>query len=368
MKLEEILENPVAFLRYSERYVNLGSPSGFGSINEVSAAYRPEHGNESFLLPLIPSQDMEVIGSTSLAVRGMPTHPDMTKDSTIAHLKVSPTASSRTVLVFSKEPYFIKLHFGGKIGRVSRQIRRKDVARAVYASELLEAQNDLAFGFLPEPAGVFSEKLGYGAIFRQLDAHPRRADNFLIPMFSLFAPDEKRPEDKLLVAQLLDANPASYGLLVETLSKFYVNSALQHNFLFESQAQNILLQIKKDLSIDRIVVRDFLDFYIDDDKEQVMRNLSVFAGEERKWFRSFIFDFKFGVYVLSPLENALKGCGYNEFRQDFIASLHDKLSGLGLKDKFASDMPAGAYGYGNTADIVVNHKPQLVPVGEPRYR
>jgi hypothetical protein len=369
MKLEEILKNPVAFLRYAERYINLGSPSGFGSINEVSEAYQPQHESESFLVPIIPHPDMQIIGSAEdIGITGIPTHPDMAQAEPAEYIRVTPTSSSRTVLTFGEKPYFIKLHFSKKIGRAPRNIRKKDVERSIYANNLLKSAQNLEFGFLPEPVGVFSEKLGYGAIYRTMDACPKRENNLLMPIFSLFAPDSRKAKDRMLITQLLDANPQNYNLLIEALSGFYINASIGHNFLFESQAQNLMLQLKSDLSIDRVVVRDFFDFYIDNDNERVMRNLSVFEGEEKKCYRSFIFDFKLGNYVLKPLENALKENGFPKFRKDFVGALYDKLSEVCLEDKFKESLPKGAYGYANTLNIIINHKPQLVPMGKPRYR
>lgn len=77
----------------------------------------------------------------------------LSKYKQLPSIEVSPTSSTRTVLVKGK-PYAIKLHSPKKLGNFYRTIGEKTIKHAIRVSEILKEGRFDGFGFLPEIIGM----------------------------------------------------------------------------------------------------------------------------------------------------------------------------------------------------------------------
>ena len=319
-----------------ERYVNKGSPSGFTLNNPVSKEYRPVDGLSHFNLPLKNLRKEEgvmLISPTSINIEELftnggyllPVHPDVLKamgsqEKIEKRIKVQPTSSTRTVLAFEEtHPYFVKLHYHKTIGRAPREI---GLDRAInchtFTLELNALESKIKkkipyFSYLAEPIAIVDSKSNIGAILRETKPRPySQEDRIIIPVFSLFSKDKYAPSDPLLLTQLLDKDTNDFfESLIRPIILTYLNLALDHGIVNEWQAQNLLIEVDHDGTIRRAVSRDFIDSYIDWDirkerGEKILEGVHILSkhkhGEEIYYGKhSYLFDFKFGEYVLLPL-------------------------------------------------------------------
>ena len=151
----------------------------------------------------------------------------------------------------------------------------------------------------------------------------------------------------------------------------------------EWQAQNLLVEINSDSDIKRFVSRDFIDSYVDVDIRKknnlpIQNNLHRLEiekkGEEVYYGKhSFLFDFKFGEYVLSPLSE----CFSDIFSQDknnidleikniFLDIVKTKDYEKILQDYFKPKNVM--YCFDNTLNIHNGSIPKFIKKHELRYR
>lgn len=349
MNLAALLDAPWVALDHLERYVNLGSPSGFSDSWTTSPETAPRSDVPSFLLHRLSSAQ----GKTShfglrssippeLGEDDLLIHPDVAKrvgaPPTVAFdsFRVSPTASGRTVHVLAERPYHLKLHYDAVIGRLERTLGTKQASYAVYVNDVIASAikrrlTCATFGILPEPAArvlTVEHPDGpreFGLVYRSLSpATAGSQPHALVPAFALFSPDTKQPDDELLVVQLLRASGLSAEeFLLEKLAfpvvdsyfTLLVSTGLQGEF----HAQNTVFGIDPRGWVHCALLRDMESLDTDLD---LRRELGLSEGDPPSFHKaidrsmhnyqikhSFMFDHKLGEYLLEPLIDTLANRG-----------------------------------------------------------
>jgi hypothetical protein len=332
--------NTATYLRL-ERYVNDGSPSGFSQKFTTSPETCPGGPNGSFHLCSIElpnSIDFEDIGEQPRFFKQwqMLVHPDMIDDAVFSictnidrrAVLVCPTASGRTVKMLDDEGWFIKLSYKGLIGRIDRQLGLEHAHSAVEVSQTIVAainagQLPKSFHLLREvfarvvrlPSG--NSTYDWGIVLRDPVPFPTVGGvGLLVPGFSLFSRDEREPNDTSILCQLIAAQRKKtedflFEDLIAPAYDAYFTLLLNCGLQIEAQAQNILYTIDSNLHIGGLVLRD---------AESVDKDLSLMAelgikhnfvcqdykcllrGQHNyQIMHSFMFDFKLGEYLVSPI-------------------------------------------------------------------
>jgi len=308
-------------------------------------------------------EDVGVWKAARLPSHCMFIHPDMLCPgavlgncpySVVHELPVSPTSSGRTVFALDDE-YFIKLAYPGYLGRAVRHMN-SEVARAACAvtEQLAVAMRsemfNRAFSILREDCGrvlhipqhllnkatvdLPVNGMGcyeWGVIFRDFRPFPYlEEEEYLIPGFALFgrefdphAHKIKEPQDKPLLIQLFEhQRKAMDEFLLESilfpLFHSYFDALLLAGVELEAHAQNILFTVGRDFSVKRVVYRDMESAGRD---VPLMRLLGMdvtgkgykenaiapaLPGDRYAQYcttHSFMFDFKLGEYLVTPLIN-----------------------------------------------------------------
>jgi hypothetical protein len=263
--------------------------------SEVSSPYQPERGVEykmPYVLLSLSHPDLEYFEAqpNPKLVRGVRRggqvkffiHPDMIPEyrgvglsellDFAGEISVSPTASTRTVMT-RNFPYnfMVKINMTKKIGLLRRKLTRSSVAQSnQIMSEMAQVEDEVPTGlaYLPESMGVvFQETIG--EIFRECQARPKvESRRYLIPFFSLISRDYKRPEDPLLLCQIVegqnrDPYKAFYKGILVPLLETWSYLVLERGILPVAHLQNLLLEINRDGKPTRIVFRDLQDAAID---------------------------------------------------------------------------------------------------------
>jgi hypothetical protein len=330
---------------YLERYVNNGSPSGFHS-RTTSLETSPMEGEERFPLIEFDDTDLECtyLGAEHpLFQRGVNyAHPDSLHSENLigsqrklakSKLVVSPTSGGRTMLLRAPDAGgFLKLTYDvSRIGRVDRQLSLKHCQSSLEVSAAMKAGAES--GSLPpefsllleESAKVSHLRIGeaefeWGTVYRDSRAYPYATHaTALVPGFSLFGADHDSPDSPLLINQLIELNgsdPREYLLKVlRMIVDCYWSVVLACAFHPETHGQNCLFEVGEDFGIERLVIKDMDS--IDKDLP-----LARFWGLRDTWDSdpymcfdgrtyfysirpSFVYDFKVGEYLLSPLIDAV---------------------------------------------------------------
>lgn len=385
MYLNEFLSNSINAYLKCERYVNNGSPSK--NHNTTSKDTSPKSASAGFGVKLISFSNniiIEEIGQpiTSIPVDTIFVHPDMLSDDILSSqrfevlrdVNVEPTASGRTVLCKNAEPiFFIKLAYPKCLGRLTRHMGKEKILSACEVTERLVASIDShlmnsKFALLKENKGRFAniptEQSIYewGMIIREFKPYPYvEEEEFLMPFFSLFA-DEHLPGGEEtntahipFLKQFFDAQPkdaASFLLedIIFPLYDCYFDALLKSGIELEAHAQNMLISFDENYRIKRIICRDLESAGRD---ITLMQRLGIKCNSDikykcnqllpkdpnqkySKWYitHSFMFDFKLGEYIVSPLLQCAEKCllGVNaqeltkkikEYNQKYIEQLPD---------------------------------------------
>jgi hypothetical protein len=319
-------------------------------------------------------------------------HPDMLQSTYLPErsvysiegtVAVAPTASGRTVLVLGAD-YFVKLAYLEYLGRLVRHINREMVLSACEVTKqlvlALESKRVTpAFGILKESSGRIAHipkgGLGssiaslpmnanscyeWGVLFREFRPFPYANDReLLIPFFALFS-EEFDPriggaaavQDTPLIIQLFEKqNKSIVEFLLENilfpLFNTYFDALLSAGIELEAHAQNMLLAIDTRFAVRRIVCRDFESAGRDipvmehvgipyslhgDYKCNTIRPREPGHKYEKYYItHSFMFDFKLGEYLVTPLLDVVnRYCPFDgaaltkklkEFNRQFIDRL-----------------------------------------------
>jgi hypothetical protein len=268
-------------------------------------------------------------------------------------ITVAPTASGRTVLVLGKE-YFVKLAYLSYLGRLVRHTSRELVLSACEVTKQLMVAlhtNRLnpAFSILREDCGRVahipiahfghtapvlpineSGCYEWGVLFRESRPFPPVEEReILVPFFALFSQEFSpttglpvSPQDKPLLIQLFEKQNRSIqdfllNDILFPLFNTYFDALLFAGVELEAHSQNMLLTIDSRYAAKRIVCRDL---------ESAGRDLPVMEHMGIDYMRhgsykfntilpresgqkypkyyinhSFMFDFKLGEYLVTPL-------------------------------------------------------------------
>jgi hypothetical protein len=350
MKLDQVLDDPLGALVYLERYVNLGSPSGFSASHSVSEHTSPLGAPTAFHLEQIELNADHVLhlGDQGLLDRylppgGMLLHPDVA--SRVRHraritqfdgFTVSPTSSGRTVHALTKPAFHLKMHYDAVIGRMHRALTAREASYALYISRVIcqgvrSGTLPSSFGILPEfgarvsGPGAPSGLPEIGLVIRDLEAVcPTGAPFALVPAFALFSPDVNTPSDDTLLVQLARRStlpPSEFLLtrllfpLVDSYFSLLIRTGLQGEF----HAQNVLVGLDPDGGVAQVVLRDMESVDTDEslrdelglECERPSSDLKVISRSQPNYQtkHSFMFDFKLGEYLARPLVDTLAKAG-----------------------------------------------------------
>ncbi|UTA67547.1 IucA/IucC family protein [Emticicia sp. 21SJ11W-3] len=352
MLLDELILHPYRSRYYLERYVNDGSPSGFSTINTTKPKTSPFELNSWFNLYIcfapkmmfreygnIPEMNINEINSDENWIF---VHPDMFdnifflnksfKIKLIDQYKVVPTASGRTVqLVNTINEDYIKLHYSGILGRISRELPFFKAIAGPEISNILKKAVDekllnKSFSFLPELGArvlINPDNMEeWGMVWRENKPYGLNEEfsHFMLPSFSLFSMDRLNIHHFPILKQIIDKfnyEPEQYALekiiypLIECYFSVVINLGLQP----ELNSQNLLLGFNKDFSKCSFVIRDL---------ESVDKDLTLMRLKDIKFNflsypykciestqfnysikHSFMYDFKLGESILEPIINLI---------------------------------------------------------------
>lgn len=332
-----------------ERYLNDGSPSGFTKKNNTTEDYNPFSKCPEFRLCGFSIEDKKIkcldygkrpnwIINDEIVI-----HPDY--ESCFRTYKKSsermviPTASSRTVYSMNEKCY-LKLQYNRKIGRIERLFTPEKICNSIKVSSILKEKFDMGIMsedifFMPETFGRiidfgddFERQLEtryWGMIIRDISPYPilDKCEKRLIPAFSLFANNYQENSEKSIIELLydfrtqkdMDLKDFFMAKIIKPALKLYFEILLNTGLHVEAHAQNILYLLTVEgntVEIKGAVIRDFESF----DKDlNIMKRLGIDSmfdaitekvndvSDLQKYMKrnSFLFDFKFGEYFLSPL-------------------------------------------------------------------
>jgi len=137
-----------------------------------------------------------------------------------------------------------------------------------------------------------------------------------IPFFSLFSKDEIFPKDEPIITQLLkkqDKNATDFlsDIVIIPTINFYFDTLTKCGLCLEAHAQNMFLGIDSNFQITSIIVRDMESVDKDLPLREFLNLDAKFKSDTYKCLRatdynyqimhSFMFDFKFGSYLIDPL-------------------------------------------------------------------
>ncbi len=337
-------------LPYLERYVNDGSPSGFTTLYTTSPDTSP-FSLTPFVRPYIcvaPPNSFTDFGSLPAfedisELKGnnwILVHPDM-KDQELFHardvtigpstkIKLIPTASGRTLELLDAATHgYFKLHYDGIIGRIPRDLSFKKAVSGPEISNLLVSlidgnKLDRRLTLMRETgARIFkgmkdNSPIEWGMVWREKDAYKLDLNKvkYIIPVFSLFARDRLAEQDKPLLEQIItskgvDASRFVLEQLVFPMIDCYFNLIRTSGIQPEWHAQNLLVGLTEDLSVSKFIMRDLESMDKDitlmkcTDLKVRFQSYPFKCIWKEQWNyqikHSFMYDYKFGEYILQPL-------------------------------------------------------------------
>ena len=341
MLLEEMFRNKETSFCHMERYINKGSPSGFSKYT-TSKKTNPKSCVKVLTCPIVNFENYDNIFEfginkyLELDQGEIVIHPDMISlidDQLIKYtikdsIRTSPTASGRTVKMLDQNGDFIKLAYKNNLGRTPRNIGKQEILSGVEITSILKKiinsnKTYHKFAFLPENYGKlisFKDDIlnnSWGMVLRDSIPYPTvKYNEIMIPFFSLFAKDERKQEDPSILFQLFKNQKKSMEefLISDILLPLcfsYFSVLTESGLALEAHAQNMLISIDEDFKINRIIARDL---------ESVDKDISLIqyynydykflsypykciekGGYSYQILRSFMYDFKLGEYIITPL-------------------------------------------------------------------
>jgi len=343
-------ERSVAILDYLERWVNDGSPSGYGVENQMSCNTTP-FGNEPFFNPFavedstLLQQQLIVskVRTCSEPPFGFLIHPDMREkwDRYGLDLRLRrdvalvPTSSGRTARVSGCSGLnYVKFDYDATLGRVNRAINKeKGIASVEMSDELICLLRSMPFSnvvVFPEYSVVLSRPKGChraysGLLYRDgaFVGHPKsRASKTckqLIPLFSFWSLDRKTGRNDIVSDWIFGGDTDKMALALEFSAKelldFYFTALLHAGLQIEYNAQNILVGVDDKSHPACICLRDFSStekdltirsrLQLPTDFDSLPYKKLEAGTDEYKIRHSFAFDFKLSHYVIAPIVELL---------------------------------------------------------------
>jgi hypothetical protein len=350
MKLEIIRSAPEKTLRYLERYVNDGSPSGFSRPGQMGIETDP-FGISPWYHPcvLLPtSGKLEVFGNVpelpGFANDTFLVHPDVSHHPDLAGLRVAklksmrlvPTSSGRTGRIIDPTcDYYLKFHYPFVIGRIIRALPRMKTIAGPEMSQLL--QKAISTGSLTPWLHILAETGAlvlhlegnrthptWGLIFRQARPFgPRAAEiQSIIPLFSLWSIDRLRSFDATIIDQLFELHGRKVLDIILQRVLFplldaYFGLVTRAGLQIELNAQNTLLGFDENFFPVAVIFRDLNGIEKDLPLHDLLglntkyqsspyKELSKEVNPDEYVIRhSFAFDSKLTNYVLLPIASAV---------------------------------------------------------------
>lgn len=403
MRIDQLKKDPGAFL-HLERYVNGGSRtySAFSSHIDISPKYQPTGETDYFDVPrvLVPKEKTTIFTADPQEavynhyIRGdqvvFAIHPEILQDDEIAYMKelrdyprttsirVSPTASSRTVLTRDKHlpEHFLKMHCPRRISRFLRKYRAASVEQSVLVSRELSSINLESFAYLAKSLGVYvgTRADGWGYSIREAIPRPfKKTEGLMIPFFSLYSHDLRSPDDPPLLAQLIalhGADPMSFVLerIMFPLIEGWCHVNRETGIILAPHGQNVLLEVDTELQPQRIVHRDFI-VYIDEKRRvgkgshlNCLEHRLLKSDEERAKVYSLIYDSFIGHHLFDYLASVLER-SYKVSPSELQAACKEAFSRyFPDSDQYLTDR---TYYYSNeimpdnSSKLVETHKPKV---------
>lgn len=352
MKIENLFENPEGVRAYAERFINDGSPSGFSTINTTSEETSPFGITEWFnpFICLGPKQFFKAYGEIPNLVDSKESddwiivHPDMVKKKIFKdkrfdlkkakHIRVVPTASGRTVQVINdKNNDYLKLHYQGILGRITREIPYDKAIAGPELSIILEKA--IRNKVLEKELSIFPEKgakvlqkksmIGieeWGMVYRKNEVFGDLEERtfIVLPIFSLFSMDRNNKKHHPLLKQIIDfknidSEKYVFEALIEPLVRCYFDLILKLGLQPEWNSQNLLVGFDNNLNVIKLIMRDLEsidkdltvmeEFNIEHDF-QCYPYKCIFRGQYNYTIKhSFMYDFKLGESILAPIGDIL---------------------------------------------------------------
>ena len=405
MKLQDLHQNN-SFI-YLERWVNVPKYSKTAQYSEIRKRYHPRFGAARFRLPIFSLHKSEVEIYKAKPDKQMLAHvrdgdrvafychPDQRNEFAknrgfavpAGFMPVSPTSSTRTVLAEGAARFMVKLHLNKKISRFVRRLTRSSVIHSVQISrecEKITKDKDCPkkFAYFPESIGVVHKRLGVGYLIREFVPRPIiQEKRFLIPFFALYSKDQFHPEDLPLLGQMIGAQQVHAPLeyfekkILTPFIQCWAFAFTKYGLLFESHAQNTLLEVDEHGNPRRIVQRDFQSIPIDPDIRAQQKLPNHFKKhiigredypkllEHSLLYDHFVCDYLFGSFATFFEEY------YGISKDDFYA-MAKRVYGMFIgKETERAFFPKGHVTFGeSTTDNVV---PLLYlhenPLGRPSY-
>ena len=408
LQIERLLEYITEGYLHLERHINDGSPSGFSN-NTTSKRTSPKKGDNSFKVSIIQFDNTIKVIEIGENIEGnLPDnavfcHPDnlllpLLQDISIhwreiGTVEVVPTSSGRTVKCLGEKGFFIKLDYFGVLGRLQRNLDKKRLLSAIEVSNCIsDALDSKRIG---QAFQLFRERYGriavlplsdggqyeLGFVLREEKPYPIKSNVVTyIPFFSLFSKDEDCPYDDPIIIQLFKkqyrnaTDFLSDNVIIPTVN-FYFDTLTKCGLCLEAHAQNMFLGTDSNFQITSIIVRDMESV----DKDLPLReflNLSTnFKSDIYKCLHandynyqilhSFMFDFKFGVYLIDPLIELFSGIG--SFNKEKAIEKIRHAVNLRIKELPQDYFPKQWFNYGNQIFEQGEKRPYIAH-DNPRYR
>lgn len=373
MQLEEYRESPLNAYLKCERYINDGSPSKNNiTTSEITS---PKSIHKDFKLNLVNfstditedlGHNISVIPSKAIYI-----HPDVLKNGFLRdqqydildEIIVEPTSSGRTVLSKNTMPlYFVKLAYPKCLGRLTRHMGKEKILSACEVTDRLMCAIDnnkmnSKFALLKENQGriariiLNNQSYELGMMIREYSPYPYSStEEFIMPFFSLFSseyiPGTKETNNNHIpfLRQFYDnqtkgANDFLLEEIIFPLYDCYFDALLKAGIELEAHAQNMLLTFDNDFKIKRIICRDLesagrditlmerLGIPYDLNIEYKSNQLFPKEGNDKyeKWYvnHSFMFDFKLGEYIITPLILCAVKCIPGVNKEELINSIKE---------------------------------------------
>ncbi len=349
MELGTIMQQADALI-YLERYVDEGARtySRYSQRSETAPPYKPSGKQSSFKLitARIPVDEVQIVEAApdsrlhnfyicdgevrfalhpeTWAAENIPFLDELRKYPQGDAIEVSPTASTRTVLVRNADnlpPHFLKLHYPKYVSRFNRRLRRLNICNSVAVTRDIKNICHPRFAYLPDELGFIfgTGSDAWGFLVREAHPHPLLQGGSLIPGFALYGGDLMHPDHPPLLVQMIaraKAEPASFVLdnIMIPVVECWAKAASECGFLLESHGQNTLIEVGDDLMPRRIVHRDF-DVWIDFETRKRLGLENSFLGEgifqyPAEQYYSLVYDHfvgrEFFDYLLKTLKRFYK--------------------------------------------------------------
>ncbi|MCP5391120.1 MAG: hypothetical protein H6920_05815 [Sphingomonadaceae bacterium] len=236
------------------------------------------------------------------------------------------------------------------LGRINRSFpEHKALAGIDVSDEIALAISDglitNKIGIMPEVGAAIlrtrsPKDFSFAHVVRRLAAYPESESCARLPLFSLWSFDRMAPLDKPLIEQMANSDARRTldisSEIAKSLVDFFFEAWNSLGYIYEINAQNVLVEIDSRLILRRVILRDFNSTEKDLARRAEISRPTTFRSGNYKVLdindldtlhirRSFAFDFKFCNYVVSPLLEALARVDQT-LAEEFLGSVRDHVA------------------------------------------